>query len=693
MKQFRKVNGKIIHPYIKSVKKALFHRKKLHTKINNKFVPPFALSLYPDTHDERDFTLNNKPELIKFSSKVLSSTTQIDYTNEMSPIKDQGNLGACVGFAAAAMKEWQERHEHETEVKVGKRDHRKNKEYNYSEAWIYWNCKEIDPWPNSEGTSIRYAMKILHQKGVPTEKAWPYSDLNIGEPKKWAGLISKWAMIGSYYRIKTVDEAKVALEQDGPFIMGIPCFYDFFFVGRDGIVPDPKPGEKYYGGHAVCLSGDTKIPLLNGETKTIKDLAENYNGDKFEVYSCTKEGEIVKGEAHSPRLTGKDRILLKITLDNGKTIKCTEDHLIMKRDGCFVKAKELKQKDSLMPLYRKDDYYGYENFWDNKCKKWIRTHRMVCPTENKMVVHHKNYNKKDNSSKNLIAMTWDDHTDYHSKNTILLNEYSKSKRGRLKSKEVMTKNWQNEGFKTKMLKINKQNGYNVSKKLKLKNKLGFQDMPKEQLKQIGHENGLKNYHKLNTPEVKAKVQQTLKAKRENDENYRGKMKQTSINNLSKYNADLKNGKVKITEKQKEARRNNILKVNKNKNITKTRALKTAYTRFYKDKYKCFEDYLQEKLHNHKIISIEKCGTENVYDITVDTYHNFAIDSGVFVHNCGVGFNDDKKLLKFKNSWSETWGQNGYGYISYNYFNNYSWDNWACKDISVTRNMLKGSTSI
>jgi hypothetical protein len=48
--------------------------------------------------------------------------------------------------------------------------------------------------------------------------------------------------------------------------------------------------------------------------------------------------------------------------------------------------------------------------------------------------------------------------------------------------------------------------------------------------------------------------------------------------------------------------------------------------------------------NHKVVSVEPCGNEDVYDLTVDVTHNFAIitsaedsqnitTSGVFVHNC------------------------------------------------------------
>jgi ribonucleoside-triphosphate reductase (thioredoxin) len=42
--------------------------------------------------------------------------------------------------------------------------------------------------------------------------------------------------------------------------------------------------------------------------------------------------------------------------------------------------------------------------------------------------------------------------------------------------------------------------------------------------------------------------------------------------------------------------------------------------------------------NHKVVSTKRLEyTEDVYDITVEKYHNFALSSGIFVHNCGVGF--------------------------------------------------------
>jgi len=100
-------------------------------------------------------------------------------------------------------------------------------------------------------------------------------------------------------------------------------------------------------GMANCLAGETKIPLLNGEIKTIKELADEYNSEKFWVYSCKEDGKVVPGLAHSPRKTGT-REVVRVYLDNGTYFDCTEDHLIMKRDGEYIKAGDLKENDSLM---------------------------------------------------------------------------------------------------------------------------------------------------------------------------------------------------------------------------------------------------------------------------------------------------------------------------------------------------------
>ena len=70
--------------------------------------------------------------------------------------------------------------------------------------------------------------------------------------------------------------------------------------------------------------------------------------------------------------------------------------------------------------------------------------------------------------------------------------------------------------------------------------------------------------------------------------------------------------------------------------------KQAYIALESEGYTSWSDYL--KRTNHKIISIEEDGTEDVFDLEVKRWHNFATtsspdsDSFVFVHNCAQ---DDK----------------------------------------------------
>jgi hypothetical protein len=357
-----------------------------------------------------------------------------------------------------------------------------------------------------------------------------------------------------------------------------------------------------------------------------------------------------------------------------------------------------------MPLYKKEGINNYEMVFDVNNKEWKYTHKIMCNNfineRGKKVIHHKNFNKYDNTPENLQEMLWDDHVKLHSEfaNPELLIKYSKSERGRNKSREIMCKNWNDENFRSKMKEINKNNGVKTSKILKEENRCGFQAFSKNKMKGMGRKNGLNNHIYLNTNNSHKKASNTWKERFEKDKKFRENVKKRSKKNLIEYNSRLKNGEIELTENQLTARKVNGKNINNKLTIEqrKLRGLKTAYTRWYQDKFDTFQEYLEFKeveFNNHKVVSIEEIGYENVYDLTVDNYHNFAISSGIFVHNCAVGYDDNKKLVKFKNSWGKGWGDNGYGYIPYSYINDFLWDAWTCADLQVTREMLKETKSL
>lgn len=265
-------------------KKLVFKAKKFFEKVigKQKKITGFRrpLTYYRDPKDDRDFKFQTR--LLETANSVeealLSLPVRVDHTSNMTPVKDQLYLGSCVGFAVTAMKEWQETIENRREISEGKPDYRKGEVYDLSEAWVYWKCKEIDYWPNEEGTSIRFAMKVLNKVGVPKEKAWPYSDTNYGKPASWANMTARWNMIDSYWRIETLSELKAALVER-PVPIGVACFIEIFYVGPDGIVPYPANPNDMYGGHAICAVGyDDNKKLIKFKNSWGKGWGQNGYG-------------------------------------------------------------------------------------------------------------------------------------------------------------------------------------------------------------------------------------------------------------------------------------------------------------------------------------------------------------------------------------------------------------------------------
>jgi len=104
-----------------------------------------------DKFDDRDYLMRAYLPVVKLPKKI-------DYTQKMSPIRDQGDEGTCVGFAVASgMKEYQEILDYKKLVELSPR-------------FVYSECKKIDGAPGAKGTTIRAAMRVLNAKGVCQEK-------------------------------------------------------------------------------------------------------------------------------------------------------------------------------------------------------------------------------------------------------------------------------------------------------------------------------------------------------------------------------------------------------------------------------------------------------------------------------------------------------------------------------------------
>lgn len=104
-----------------------------------------------------------------------------------------------------------------------------------------------------------------------------------------------------------------------------------------------------------CFTGDTQVPLVDGKSYTIAELAKS--NKEFFVYSCTKTGRVMAAKA-TAKLTRNNAQLIKVVLDNGEEIKCTPDHQFMLRNGEYQEAQYLTIGTSLMPFYSQTDKDG-----------------------------------------------------------------------------------------------------------------------------------------------------------------------------------------------------------------------------------------------------------------------------------------------------------------------------------------------
>jgi tRNA-splicing ligase RtcB (3'-phosphate/5'-hydroxy nucleic acid ligase) len=164
-----------------------------------------------------------------------------------------------------------------------------------------------------------------------------------------------------------------------------------------------------------CFLGDTRVPLLNGTQRTLKELAEGQG--PYWVYSLDGDRQVVPGLAVALR-TRQGAELMKVTVSGGDEIICTHDQLFMMNDGSYRESRDLRFNDSLMPLYRRwQTRDGYESVSTGKGTSRL-THNLVYealngPVPLGHVVHHRNHVHFDNTPENLELLNASTHSRRH----------------------------------------------------------------------------------------------------------------------------------------------------------------------------------------------------------------------------------------------------------------------------------------
>lgn len=198
----------------------------------------------------------------------------------------------------------------------------------------------------------------------------------------------------------------------------------------------------------MCIAKGTKITCLNG-LKNIEDIVP---GDI--VYCYDENGILQLKPVKHLWLTGHDRECVRVKWqssgkgDVGELI-CTPEHRILKKDGTWCRADELKRYNKLAHLRRTEpksgecrpELYGWNGL---ATREQDVVKYSIFHAESSMIIHHKDGDKTNNSLDNLEIMTNSEHCRYHStemqKSGILSYKYMQTPEARAKLSKTIIEN-------------------------------------------------------------------------------------------------------------------------------------------------------------------------------------------------------------------------------------------------------------
>jgi deoxycytidine triphosphate deaminase len=169
--------------------------------------------------------------------------------------------------------------------------------------------------------------------------------------------------------------------------------------------------------YARCFRGDTRVALVDGTAPTLEQMAQRAaDGEMFWGYAMGPHGRIIVALLEAPRYVGRDS-LLELELDNGERVRCTPDHRFIRRDGRDAAAAELRPGDSLMPLYRQLAR-GYESVYQPLNGHLFPTHRLADEWNLRNLIypdapgthrHHRDHDRRNNQPWNIERIPAGEH--------------------------------------------------------------------------------------------------------------------------------------------------------------------------------------------------------------------------------------------------------------------------------------------
>ncbi len=431
-----------------------------------------------------------------------------------------------------------------------------------------------------------------------------------------------------------------------------------------------------------CFSGDTQVALADGRNLSFKDLCEedSFGKENF-CYTIKENGTIGLSKIENPRITKENAEVIKIVLDNDAEIICTPNHKFMLRDGNYKEANLLTNEDSLMPLNKKISKIGgnitidgYEMIWDLN-KRWIFTHMLADEYNIKNGIyakeqgdhkHHIDFDKLNNNPNNIIRISRENHLLLHTENlakTIHREDVKQKAKEAHQTEEYREriKQWANQPeIKLALSQNAKEQWQDADYKEFMKNKFIEFYNSNEEYRKYNNELLNKSQEEYwRNPENREKASE--KVKKFFDENPEAKEYLSSLakeqwkdevlllwrrqktkeqwtpefrsQRKEAYNKTYYNNTLILMKKvlESEGKLDNFDSIRiqeKNHNVL---SMETFCSRFFDGNPEILIETV--KNYNHKIKRIIRLNEKiDVYDLEVPETHNFALASGIFVHN-------------------------------------------------------------
>ncbi|MCI0524239.1 MAG: ATP-binding protein, partial [Acidobacteria bacterium] len=435
-----------------------------------------------------------------------------------------------------------------------------------------------------------------------------------------------------------------------------------------------------------CFSGDTLVALADGRAISFKDLvAEQGAGKEHFCYTIRKDGQIGFERIINARMTKRGAEVIRVALDTGEAITCTPDHLFMLRDGSFKPASELTLDDSLMPLQRKLSdrtqpgitIEGYEMVWDPRSDRWLFTHlladwynrwRGVYVESDGDHCHHSDFNKLNNNPTNICRLPAEEHLELHRRHvsrTLHRPEVIEKGRRLRQSEEFRAKmsermkeaetrqimseqakaQWADDEYKNYMVSHWRE-FYETNEDYRQRNNEMLKRVQQEYWSDEEHRRAqaerTRNYFATHPEAREERAQKALqewsdpalrewrreKTKEQWTPEFRAKRKaalqqtfyRKTISALKQI--EIERGQLDLEVYQSYRR------ATRDKSLLKFDTFCQRY--FDGDQTRAIEAVTN---YNHRVVKIERLGERmDVYDLEIPGTHNFALASGVFVHN-------------------------------------------------------------